>query len=117
MPGRISRRALALTAGAALLFSAGFGLAQQATSASSSDVVIDDFAFTPQSLTVPAGTKVTWVNQDEEPHTVVSVDEAAAFKSPALDTKDRFSHVFDKPGIYKYFCSIHSHMTGTVVVK
>jgi plastocyanin len=68
-------------------------------------------------LTVAPGTTVTWVNRDEEPHTVVSADKALRFKSQALDTNDKFSFVFDKPGTYQYFCSVHSHMVGTIVVK
>jgi plastocyanin len=80
-------------------------------------VTIDNFAFAPATLSVAPGTKVVWNNKDEEPHTVVSVDGGKTFKSPALDTDDKFSLTFDKPGTYKYFCSIHSHMTGTIVVK
>lgn len=80
-------------------------------------VTIDDFAFAPQTLTVPAGTTVTWVNHDEEPHTVVNDGNPRLFKSGALDTGDKFTVKFDKPGTYTYFCSIHPHMTGTVVVK
>ena len=77
-------------------------------------IEIKDFAFGPSTITVPAGTKVTWVNKDEEPHKVVSVDET--FKSKAIDTDGEFSFVFDKPGAYKYFCSVHPRMVGTVVV-
>jgi plastocyanin len=118
MFGYISRRALAFAVGGALVFSSGFCLAQQHVAAApANQVIIDNFDFTPKTLTVTAGTKVTWVNQDEEPHTVYSVDKTVPFKSPALDTKDTFSQVFDKPGTYKYFCSIHSHMVGTIVVK
>ncbi len=80
-------------------------------------VTIDNFAFGPAAITVAPGTKVTWTNRDDEPHTVVSADDPRAFKSGALDTGDNFSFTFDKPGTYRYFCSIHPHMTGTVVVK
>jgi plastocyanin len=80
-------------------------------------VTIDNFAFGPAAITVAAGTKVTWTNRDDEPHTVVSADDPKLFKSGALDTDDNFSFTFDKPGTYRYFCSIHPHMTGTVVVK
>ena len=80
-------------------------------------VTIDNFAFGPAAITVVAGTKVTWTNRDDEPHTVVSADDPKVFKSGALDTDDSFSFTFDKPGTYRYFCSIHPHMTGTVVVK
>jgi plastocyanin len=80
-------------------------------------VIIDDFKFAPATLTVPAGAKVTWVNRDGEPHTVMSADGGLTFKSPALDTDDSFSFTFAKPGTYTYFCSVHPHMTGTIVVK
>jgi plastocyanin len=80
-------------------------------------VAIDNFAFGPDTLTVAAGTTVTWTNHDDEPHTVVSGDNPRLFKSSALDVGDKFSFKFDKPGTYTYFCSIHPHMTGTVVVK
>ena len=80
-------------------------------------VTIDNFAFGPAAITVAPGTKVTWTNRDDEPHTVVNADDAKLFKSGALDTGDSFSFTFDKPGTYRYFCSIHPHMTGTIVVK
>lgn len=78
-------------------------------------VKIDNFSFSPQVLTVAPGTKVTWVNNDDIPHTVVSTTDV--FKSKALDTDDKFSFTFDKAGSYDYFCSIHPKMTGKVVVK
>jgi plastocyanin len=71
--------------------------------------------FGPVLLTVAPGTKVTWTNRDDIPHTVVADDKT--FKSKALDTDETFSYTFDKPGTYPYFCSIHPHMTGQVVVK
>ncbi|HKT20287.1 MAG TPA: cupredoxin family copper-binding protein [Stellaceae bacterium] len=80
-------------------------------------VTIDKFAFAPQALTVAVGTTVTWTNRDGEPHTVVNADNPRLFKSAALDTGDGFSFTFSKPGTYKYFCSIHPHMTGVVIVK
>ena len=79
------------------------------------EVKIDNFSFGPQSITVPAGTKVTWKNRDDIPHTVVSTDHV--FKSKVLDTDESFSFTFDKPGTYPYFCSVHPKMTGTVVVQ
>jgi plastocyanin len=78
-------------------------------------VVMKDFDFAPMALTVSAGTTVTWKNLDGEPHTIVSAD--GAFRSKALDEDDSFSFKFDKPGVYKYLCSIHSKMVGTVTVK
>jgi plastocyanin len=76
---------------------------------------IQDFSFQPPELTVPAGAKVVWTNKDQEPHTVVSTDNA--FKSKALDTDKQFSFTFDKPGTYEYFCSVHPRMTGKIIVK
>ncbi|HYW38760.1 MAG TPA: cupredoxin family copper-binding protein [Terriglobales bacterium] len=79
-------------------------------------ITIDNFSFAPATLTVPAGTEVTWVNHDDIPHTVVSEDKAT-FKSRALDTDEKFSFTFAKPGTYTYFCSIHPKMTAKVVVQ
>lgn len=79
------------------------------------EVRIDNFSFTPQEITVAAGTKVTWLNRDDIPHTVVSTEEK--FKSRALDTDDQYSFTFDKVGAYPYFCSIHPKMTGKIIVK
>jgi plastocyanin len=76
---------------------------------------VDNFNFTPATITVPAGTQVTWVNHDDVPHTVTAADKA--FGSAALDAGERFSRVFAQPGTYSYYCAVHPHMTGTVVVK
>ena len=78
-------------------------------------VTIDNFSFTPQEITVQAGTTITWVNQDDVPHTVVSNDNK--FKSKALDTDDKFSFTFKDPGTYDYYCSVHPKMTAKVIVK
>lgn len=78
-------------------------------------VVIEDFAFSPAGLTVAAGTKVTWVNRDADPHTATSTDKS--FNSGALDTGEEFSFVFKDKGVYEYFCAIHPHMKGRVTVK
>jgi amicyanin len=79
------------------------------------EVKIDNFSFTPATVTVPAGTQVTWINRDDIPHNVRNDD--ASIKSKTLDTDDKFSFTFTKPGTYAYFCSIHPKMKGTVVVK
>ncbi len=78
-------------------------------------IEIKDFAFNPQTLTVKSGDKVTWVNRDEEPHTVVSVEKQFK-KSTALDTDQSFTITAGAPGTYTYFCSVHPKMTGTIVV-
>jgi plastocyanin len=80
-------------------------------------VFIDNFTFNPRQLTVAAGTRVTWVNHDDVPHTATSTSKPRAFDSGTLDTDDRFAHVFTTPGIYEYFCALHPKMTGQIVVK
>lgn len=77
-------------------------------------VPIKNFDFT-MEVTVTPGSTVTWKNLDGEPHTVVSID--GVFRSPALDQNDTFSFRFDKPGTYKYLCSIHPKMRAVVIVK
>jgi plastocyanin len=79
-------------------------------------IEIKDFAFNPQSLTVKSGEKITWINRDEEPHTVVSVQKQFK-KSTALDTDQEFTITAGAPGTYTYFCSVHPKMTGTIVVE
>jgi plastocyanin len=78
-------------------------------------VKIDNFVFSPNPLTVPVGSTIRWINQDDIPHNVVSDDKT--FKSKALDTDESFTYTFTKPGTYTYFCSIHPKMTGTIVVQ
>lgn len=79
------------------------------------EVKIDNFSFTPSTITVPAGTQVRWTNRDDSPHTVASKDKL--FKSKALDTNEAFDYTFSKPGTYQYYCSLHPRMTATVVVQ
>jgi plastocyanin len=81
------------------------------------EITIDNFSYNPAKLTVPVGTKVTWINQDDVPHTVTSSAKPRRFNSGTLDTEDRFSYVFTTPGTYKYFCAVHPHMTAQVIVK
>lgn len=78
-------------------------------------VAIDNFVFGPDRVTIKAGTTVTWTNRDDIPHTVASATKA--FKSKVMDTGDSFSFTFSTPGEYSYFCSLHPHMTGTIVVE
>jgi plastocyanin len=79
------------------------------------EVKLDNFTFAPQRLTVKAGTTVTWLNEDDIPHTVVAT--GLAFRSKVLDTDDKFSFTFTTAGTFEYFCSLHPHMTGTIVVE
>jgi plastocyanin len=97
---------LGLLAGAAVM---------AAPAAVQESVKIDNFTFTPQRVTVKAGSTVTWTNEDDIPHTVTS--STKAFRSKALDTDDKFSFTFTTAGVYEYFCSLHPHMTGTIVVE
>ena len=80
-------------------------------------IQIANFTFEPATVEVSAGTTVSWVNVDDVPHLVVGTDPGSPLKSPALDTDDGYSVVLDHPGTYRYFCSLHPHMTGTVIVK
>ncbi|HEY2138203.1 MAG TPA: cupredoxin family copper-binding protein [Xanthobacteraceae bacterium] len=78
------------------------------------EVKIDNFTFSPQKLTVKAGTTVTWTNDDDIPHTVTSTGH---FRSKALDTGDKYTFTFTTPGSFEYFCSLHPHMQGSVTVE
>jgi len=102
--------------GAALLGAAlaAAGLAP-VVAAGDTTVKIDNFAFAPEQLTVKVGTTVTWINEDDIPHTVVA--SGRGFKSKALDTDDKFSFTFTAPGSYEYFCSLHPHMKAMVTVE
>jgi plastocyanin len=86
------------------------------TSTKQNRIEIKDFAFNPQTITVKSGEKVTWINRDEEPHTIVSVGKQFK-KSTALDTDQEFTITAGAPGTYEYFCSVHPKMTGTIVVE
>jgi plastocyanin len=79
--------------------------------------VIDNFTYAPASVTIAPGTKVTWVNHDDVPHTVTSPTKPRFLDSPTLDTDDKFSFVFEKAGTYDYFCAVHPKMTGRIIVK
>jgi plastocyanin len=105
-------RTLAVGAIAGLVAAA---IAASPARAADTEVKIDNFTFNPQQITVKAGTTVVWLNHDDIPHTVTSSTQA--FKSKALDTDDKFSYTFATPGTFKYFCALHPHMTGTIVVE
>ena len=89
----------------------------RANAAEAREVDIANYKFTPAALTVPVGTTVTWINHDGEVHTVTAGDNLKSFKSGGLDTDDKFSFTFSKPGIYSYFCSIHPYMAAKIVVQ
>jgi plastocyanin len=105
--------ALGGVAAVALAAAALPGRADQAAAAAA--VAIDNFTFNPQSITVKAGTTVTWTNKDDIPHAVAATDRS--FRSKTLDTEDRYAFTFTTPGTFSYFCSLHPHMTGTIVVE
>ena len=121
--GRIAGVAAILVIGLAIAMSVHIAFAKSrggvhagsVATVSAAEVKIDNFAFTPATLTVKAGTEVTWINRDDIPHTVVSDDQA--IKSKALDTEDKFRFTFTKAGTYTYFCSLHPKMKGKVVVE
>jgi plastocyanin len=107
-------QASALVAGI-LMMSVAADMAKAVPAPSTAAVSIGNFTFKAPVVTVRPGTTVTWTNGDDIPHTVVSRD--GAFKSKVLDTGDRFSFTFAKPGRFGYFCSLHPHMTGMIIVK
>jgi plastocyanin len=116
MSNSLGRRALIAVCGAALLAMAG-GAGAQEVATGAAEIDIKNFNFEPSTLTVAAGTAVTWVNQDEEPHNIVNLGKPRLFRSQGLDGGDKYTFVFDKPGTYEYVCSVHPHMHGTIVVK
>jgi plastocyanin len=100
------------------LFAASLCLAASPAVSAADDantVTIKNFDYTPMAMTVSAGTTVTWHNLDGEPHTIVSVD--GLFRSAALDSGETFAFKFTKTGTFKYVCTIHPRMIGTVTVK
>lgn len=110
-------RAMAPTAQGSFVSLAGLLLAVMTVAASAAPVQVDirKFAFSPQEITIPPGTTVRWINDDETPHTVTA--ENASFTSPGLDTGDGYEHTFDKEGDVAYFCSVHPFMKGVVHVR
>lgn len=78
-------------------------------------ISIKDFMFAPTTLKIKAGTAVLWINKDDEPHTVVS--ETGLFRSGGVDTDETFTYTFEKPGTYRFICTIHPKMVGTIVVE
>jgi plastocyanin len=90
--------------------------AQDATNKDAgSEITIDNFTFSPKELTIAVGTTVKWVNHDDIPHTVV--EKKTTFRSKALDTDDSYSYTFASAGTFDYFCGLHPHMVGQIIVK
>ena len=90
------------------------GALTTARAADETKVAIDNFVFSPAKISVKKGTRVMFVNHDDIPHSVVIAD--GKVRSKALDTDDSFAFVFDKPGEFVYFCGLHPHMKGTIMV-
>ena len=113
----ISKIAMAaLLSGFSLVAFAGEMKDSGSSGAGQNKIEIKDFAFNPQTISVKSGEKITWINRDEEPHTVTSADKQFK-KSPPLDTDQEFTITAGAAGTYTYYCSVHPKMTGTIVVK
>ncbi len=111
MRAAVTAGALGALVGAVLAGGVLLADAQNQTSA----IAIDNFTFNPQTVTVKAGTTITWTNKDDIPHAIAAVGKQ--FKSKVMDTDNTYSFTFTTPGSYAYFCSLHPHMTGTIVVE
>jgi plastocyanin len=111
--GRCRRWFMAVSAAA--LWGSALCTPSTAETGDSNRITVKEFMFTPNSLSIKAGTTVTWANMDDEPHTVVS--DTGLFRSGAMDTNESFAFKFDKPGTYHFTCSIHPRMVGTIVVQ
>jgi plastocyanin len=109
--------AIGFGAGLAILLTIGGIPHRAADAAEVPTVLIENYQFLPNSLTVPIGTTLTWINKDSEVHTVTADNTPPTFKSPGLDTDDKFSFTFNKAGVYSYHCSLHPHMTGKIVLQ
>lgn len=108
----LSRRHLLAVVGAA---AAAFGQRRALAESKPAAITIDNFSFNPAVLEIPVGTTVTWTNRDDIPHTVA--EKSIAWRSKPLDSDDTFSHTFDAAGEFQYFCTLHPHMQGTIMVK
>jgi plastocyanin len=102
-------------AAAAFIAASVPGASAGEAAANTAAVEIHNFQFQPGTLTITAGTTVTWTNDDTTPHTVT--ENNRAFRSAALDTKDTYSHAFGTPGEYVYRCTIHPMMVGKIIVR
>ncbi len=89
--------------------------AEEATKKDANEVTIDNFTFAPPELTVAVGTTVKWVNHDDIPHNIVEKNKT--FRSKALDTDNSYTYTFASAGTFDYFCGLHPHMVGKVIVK
>ncbi|HUZ73090.1 MAG TPA: cupredoxin family copper-binding protein [Stellaceae bacterium] len=113
------RGVIVMAAALAVLVGAGLWLGWRSVAApgTGNAIAIDGFAFRPASITVARGTKVVWTNDDGDVHTVTSADDPKLFTSPALDSGDGFAYAFNRAGTFRYICSVHPYMHGTIIVK
>jgi plastocyanin len=116
MRGTIRSLAIAAVLGAAAAVPLGAAVLAAGEAATPTAITIDNFTFNPQGVTVKAGATISWINKDDIPHGIASTDNAFK-RSKALDTDDSFSTTLTVPGTYQYFCYLHPHMTGTIVVE
>jgi plastocyanin len=115
MPMATLRRAFFISFRAGILIATLAAASPVAQAQGSNAVDIKNFMFSPMSMTIKAGSTVTWKNLDAEPHTVV--DEAGSFRSNALDQNETYAFKFDKPGVYKVLCGIHPFMKEVITVQ
>ena len=111
----LTRRGFASLSLATFTLATASLLAPRAKAAGKADVTIDNFAFSPEALTIAFGTTVTWTNRDDIPHSIV--ERKGLFHSQAFDTNGSYSYTFEKAGIYDYVCGLHPHMKGQIIVK
>lgn len=114
---RLARRAAVPVLGTVLMLGAMMGSKGLAAPAARSQVTIHGYAFAPATLTVRRGTTVVWLNGDDDAHTVTSSTGPERFQSPGLGTGEKFAFTFKKAGTYRYFCSVHPFMHGTIIVR
>lgn len=113
-PSRAFRLAILVAIPAGLMTGALVASQVRAAQPPGAAITIDNFTFTPGEMTVPVGTVVTWTDHDDIPHSIVAKDRA--FRSAALDTDQSFAFTFTTAGTFEYFCGLHPHMTGKVIV-
>ena len=116
-PIRHARRSAVIAGAFVALALTTYVAVVRAAPATEATVKIDNFTFTPAQIKVSPGTKVTWINDDDIPHEIVDSTDPQAMKSAPMDTDDRFSFVYTKAGAFPYFCGLHPHMQGTVIVQ
>ncbi|MEU5263918.1 cupredoxin family copper-binding protein [Amycolatopsis sp. NPDC021455] len=109
----MSRAALAV---AGLLLFLNLPLVPAPAAAATQQVMMQDYAFSPASLTVRVGDTVTWMQHDQAPHDVVTTSAPVAFRSPQLSAGQSWSYTFQQPGTYSYYCSVHPDMRASVTV-